>query len=355
MDAENAVDGHGFAEKSSDLPGTEHVAVGDSHASGTVTLADGPSGNVPDLATYSALATTLSRWGRSSITYCFVVRSTVPGLFSVGYGTALSNPDAAAARAHLRAAYALTWALDCFTKPAVPLIDGAVSGAGAGLSVFGTHKVAGRGYRFSMPGPGIGWFPDHGLAHVFARMPDAIGTYLALTGAAIGRADAYRLGLLTQCIDADKYDHIAERLTDADCVDPLLDDLHVDAGEGELEPMRETIARCFSAETVPEITARLRDVTGPHASWAGETAGKLAALDPVAATVTLRLLREARGLDLRQTLMLDYRIASRLLAARANPAQQADTREAAIARFFAPLADAELPLLTRAEMQATGP
>jgi enoyl-CoA hydratase len=355
VDAENAVDGHGFAGKSGDLPGTEHIAIGDSHASGTVTLSDSASGNVPDLATYVALAASLSRWGRSAINYCFVVRSTVPGVFSVGYGTALSNPDPVAARAHMRAAYTLTWALDCFTKPAVPLIDGAVSGAGAGLSVFGTHKVAGRGYRFSMPGPAIGWFPDHGMSHVFSRMPDAIGTYLALTGAAIGRADAYRLGLLTQCIDADKYNHIARCLSDADCVDPLLDDLHIDAGVGELEPRRETIARCFSADTVQEMAARLRAVTGTHAAWAGEVAGKLMELDPVAAAITLRLLREARGLDLRQTLMLDYRIASRLLAARASLAQPADTSDSAIARYFAPLEDAELPLLTRAEMQATGP
>ena len=85
-------------------------------------------------------------------------------------------------------------------KPTVSLIDGVVVGSGVGISLYGTHRVAGERYRFAMPETGIGLFPDVGVAWAFARLPDEIGMYLGLTGRSIGRADAYRLGLATHCI-----------------------------------------------------------------------------------------------------------------------------------------------------------
>ena len=130
-------------------------------------------------------------------------------------------------------------------------------GSGVGISLYGTHRVAGERYRFAMPETGIGLFPDDGVSWAFARMPDAIGMYLALTGRSIGRADAYRLGLATHCIPAARFGEIRAGLADADTVDPLLDDRHEDPGPGELEALRPVIARCFSQGTVEGIVDRL--------------------------------------------------------------------------------------------------
>ena len=139
------------------------------------------------------------------------------------------------ARRALAAEYALNWPLDCFTKPTVSLIDGLVVGSGVGISLYGTHRVAGERYRFAMPETGIGLFPDDGVAYVFAQMPDMIGMYLALTGRAVGSADAYNLGLLTHCIPAGQFGEIRAAIRDADPVDPVLDARHEDPGPGELE------------------------------------------------------------------------------------------------------------------------
>ena len=138
----------------------------------------------------------------------------------------------------LAAEYSLNWLLECFTKPTVSLIDGVVVGSGVGISLYGTHRVAGERYRFAMPETGIGLFPDDGVSWAFARMPDEIGMYLALTGRAIGRADAYRLGLATHCIPAARFGEIAAALAAADTVDDLLDERHDDPGPGELEALR---------------------------------------------------------------------------------------------------------------------
>src|SRR6185312_15309110 len=158
--------------------------------------------------------------------------------------------DAGEARRLLAAEYSLNWLLECFTKPTVSLIDGVVMGSGVGISLYGTHRVATERYRFAMPETAIGLFPDVGACWAFARMPDAIGMYLALTGRAIGRADAYRLGLVTHCISAASFGEIRAALEDADPVDPVLDTRHTDPGPGELDAMRTAIAWCFSAGSV---------------------------------------------------------------------------------------------------------
>ena len=103
---------------------------------------------------------------------------------------ALADRDMEAAEKALADEIALVWRAECFTKPTVALIDGAVIGGGNEISRFGTHRVAGENYRFAMPETGLGLFPNNGLAHTFARMPKDIGMYLALTGDSVGPADA---------------------------------------------------------------------------------------------------------------------------------------------------------------------
>jgi enoyl-CoA hydratase len=201
-------------------------------------------------------------------------------------------------------------------------------------------------------------------------MPDAVGMYLALTGASIGPADAYRLGLATHCIPAAHYGKIRAGLADADPVDPLLDGLHADPGPGTLEALRPVIARCFSADSVPAILARLQAERGPQAGWAEGVQHDLAQRSPLSLAVTHRLVRLARGLDLRATLIHDYRLACRFLeghdfhegvraalvdrdrAPRWRPARLEDVTEAMVEAYFAPLPEGELELPTRAEMQA---
>src|SRR5581483_2519565 len=56
--------------------------------------------------------------------------------------------------------YPLNAAIKNYRKPYVSLIDGIVMGGGVGVSVHGSHRVAGDRYQFAMPEVGIGFFPD---------------------------------------------------------------------------------------------------------------------------------------------------------------------------------------------------
>src|SRR5919198_830529 len=77
--------------------------------------------------------------------------------------------------------YPLNALIKHFPKPYVALIDGIVMGGGVGISVHGSHRVAGDRFQFAMPEVGIGFFPDVGATWFLPRLPGEIGTYCALT------------------------------------------------------------------------------------------------------------------------------------------------------------------------------
>src|SRR2546423_6090771 len=84
-----------------------------------------------------------------------------------------------------------------YPKPYVALIDGIVMGGGVGISVHGSHRVAGDKFAFAMPEVGIGFFPDVGATWFLPRLPGRLGTYCALTGEWLDGADAVVAGIAT--------------------------------------------------------------------------------------------------------------------------------------------------------------
>src|SRR5262249_16510942 len=70
-----------------------------------------------------------------------------------------------------REEYALNSAIKHYPKPYVSLLDGIVMGGGVGVSVHGSHRLAGDKFLFAMPEVGIGFFPDVGATWFLPRMP----------------------------------------------------------------------------------------------------------------------------------------------------------------------------------------
>jgi enoyl-CoA hydratase len=354
-----------------------NILIGADRACGFVMLNRPRALNALTTAMRTAMAHSFPAWARNPEIYAVVVASATDRAFCAGgdvrelveWG---KNRRADAIRS-LAEEYRLDWLLECFTKPTVSLIDGAVMGSGVGISLYGTHRVAAERYRFAMPETAIGLFPDVGACWAFARMPDAIGMYLALTGRPIGRADAYHLGLATHCIPARRFAEIRAALADADTVDPVLDGRHEDPGPGDLEALRPAIARCFSQESVEGIVDRLEAERGDCEGWARGVLDDLAERSPTALKITHRHVQEARELDLREVLIRDFRLACRCLdgvdlyeGVRAalvdrdrrpqwRPATLKDVSDAAIDAYFAGLGEGELALPSRARMQAFGP
>lgn len=323
-----------------------------------------------------AMRDTLSKampgFARDPQVYAVVIRSASDRAFCAGSDVreiiALAKADRAEAARAFAEEYRLNWLLECFSKPTISLIDGMVMGGGVGITGFGTHRVAGANYSWAMPETLIGLFPDVGAVHALSRL-GATGQFLGLTGRSIGRADAYRLGLATHCIDASQFDEIQAELAQANPVDPMLDVRHVDPGRGDLEDHHDVIEQVFSAASVEEILARLDAVQGAQRSWALEVVADLNRRSPTSLKVTHRHIRDARSLDILQTLTTDYRLACRCLegvdfyegaraalidkdkAPRWHPASLGEVGAANVDAYFAPLAAGELNLQTREEMQ----
>jgi enoyl-CoA hydratase len=330
--------------------------------------------NALTTAMRAEIAAAFQGWARNPQVYAAAIVSASDRAFCAGGDVremaAWGKERQLDARRSLAAEYALNWQLDCFIKPTVSLIDGVVMGSGVGITLYGTHRVAGERYRFAMPEVRIGLFPDDGVSWAFARMPSHIGMYLALTGREVGRADAFRLGLVTHCIPAAGFKDILARLGDADPVDPVLDGRHEDPGAGEIEKVEPAIARCFGKDSVEAIVAALQAERGQAEAWAQGVLGDLGRASPTSLKLTHRHVRAVRALDLRATLQQDFRLACRCMqnldfyeGVRASlidrdnaplwqPGRLQDVSEAILKAYFAPLDEDELQLATRREMQA---
>ncbi len=321
----------------------------------------------------ATMAAAMPRIARDPLLYCLVLRSDNPKAFSAGGDVrelvAWGKSDPERGRRAFADEYRLNWTLECFTKPTISLIDGMVMGSGVGVTLFGTHRVAGEGYRFAMPETAIGLFPDVGAAHAFSRMPDGIGLYLGLTGRTIGRADAFHLGLATHCIPAAEHAAIIEALSGAYPVDQVLDARHQDPGPSELLARRDVIRHCFSAGSVIEILTRLDGVGAADAEWAQGVRRELLTRSPTSLALTFRHIRASASLDLDAVLEVDYRLASRCLdghdfaeGVRAalidkdgkpqwQPATLAEVSDSSIAAYFAAMPDGGLALTPRDQIQ----
>lgn len=343
--------------------------------SAAIMMLDRPEAhNALTIAMRAEMTAAVATLSRDPLLYVIIMRSAVPPAFSVGGDvremTGLAARDLAAARQGLADELKLCWLMECLWKPTVSFIDGRVMGTGVGISLYNTHRVAGENYRFSMPETQIGYFPDCGVAHAFARMPHAIGLYLGLTGHELGPADAYALGLVTHCISAAGFGEIEARLADADPIDPLLDDAHLDPGPSPLLANAAAIERVFTAPSLHEIVRRLEASGAPDEEFRAKTVAALRARSPIALAVTDRLIRNARDLDVRGCLIQDYRLAYRFAELadfregvraflidkdgkpRWQPARVEDVTEGQVLSYFAPLGADELALETRGELQA---
>lgn len=319
-------------------------------------------------------STEIPKIARNPDIYVVVLNSASPKAFCVGGDVraliAAAEDDLAEAADILAGEYSLDWLLDCFSKPTVSLIDGLCMGSGAGLSLYNTHRVAGENYKFAMPETAIGLFPDVGVAHVLARLPWPIGLYLGLTGRTIRRADAYWLGLATHCIGAAEFPGIIDKLADAEPIDLVLDGLHTSQETGPVQAEQTRIEDLFGGDTLSQILAALEKAANAGEEFARETLADLRKRSPLALAITDRHIRSARNLDLRETLIQDYRLACRCLkksdfmeGVRAllidkdnrpnwQHARVEDLTDDEISAYFEPFGAGDLVLPTRSEMQS---
>jgi len=259
-----------------------------------------------------------------------------------------------------REEYELNVAIKRYPKPYVSLIDGIVMGGGVGVSLHGSHRVAGDRYLFAMPEVGIGFFPDVGATYALPRLPGRTGTYLALTGERLRGADAVALGLATHVVSSASMSSAQERLAAGESVDIVLSDLSRDLGPAPLQQHRDVIDHCFAGAGVMDILDRLDKAAQTGSEFAEKTAATIRTKSPTSLRIAFEQMRHGASLDFEAAMQTEFRIVSRICeghdfyegvratlidkdgAPRWSPASLSDVEDAAIERHFADLGPLEL-------------
>ena len=152
--------------------------------------------------------------------------------------------------------YVLNTIIKHYPKPYVALIDGIVMGGGVGVSVHGSHRVAGDRFSFAMPEVSIGFFPDVGATWFLPRLPGELGAYCALTGERLNAADGVAATIATHRVASSRFGDLADALCGAVSVDATLAAFAEPAGEGKLALRRGAIDRLFQGDRVETFSPR---------------------------------------------------------------------------------------------------
>ena len=204
----------------------------------------------------------------------------------------LYENETAVAEAFWRDEYRLDARIGRYEKPFVAVMDGITMGGGVGLSGHAAHRVVTERSRVAMPETGIGYLPDVGGTWLLPRAPGELGTYLGLTGAQIGAADAILCGLADTFVPSASLPDLVQALAGGEDVEAALGRLANDPGPAPLAAHRAVIDRCFAFDMVDEIVAAL-DADG--SDFAAETRATLLAKAPSSLVLTLCLLRLGRA------------------------------------------------------------
>ncbi|MBN8963974.1 MAG: enoyl-CoA hydratase/isomerase family protein [Rhizobiales bacterium] len=260
--------------------------------------------------------------------------------------------------AFYREEYVLNTLIKHYPKPYIALIDGLCMGGGVGLSIHGSHRIAGDRFQFAMPEVGIGFFPDVGATWFLPRLPGELGTYCALTGGRLDAADGVAATIATHRVPSDRIGALVDALARPDPVDAILASFAVPTGKAALAEHRDLIDSAFKHDRVEDILNALDAAGGGNsqqAPFAAQVAAAIRAKSPAALKVALAQVRAGAALSFEACMQTEFRIVSRMVhghdfyegvravivdkdnAPRWRPATLAEVADADVARFFAPL------------------
>jgi enoyl-CoA hydratase len=337
---------------------------------GVVTLNRPQALNAVSLAMVRALTRQLAQWENDPAVTRVIVTAKGGRAFSAGgdlralydFGRAGHYDQALD---YFREEYALNACIKRYRKPYVALIDGIVMGGGVGISVHGSHRVAGDRFTFAMPEVSIGFFPDVGGTWFLPRLPGHLGTYCALTGERFNAEDGVGSGVATHRVASARFPDLIDALCGAAPVDALLGAFAQPAGEGMVLSHQATIDRLFSGAAVEDILVALDAEAasdGTHAAFAARTAALMRTKSPTSLKLVREQMRRGATLDFAQCMRTEFRIVSRVVrghdfyegiravlidkdqAPHWLPSTLAEVGAAEVERYFAPLArELDLP------------
>ncbi len=282
---------------------------------GFVTLNRPKALNALNQAMVVALENQLMRWAADPSVAHVVITGAGDKAFCAG-GDIRSIYDARMAgqteglSGFFREEYVLNAQIKSYPKPYVALINGIVMGGGVGVSVHGSHRVGTEKTLFSMPETGIGFFPDVGGSWFLPRMPKQTGMYCALSAGRMKQGDALATGVLTHAVPEALLQDVELALETAEDINTTLAPYLTTPEKGPVAENADLIEAAFSADTVPDILARLE---AADSDFAKKTAKVIRDKSPTSVLLAFEQMKRCAALSFNECMKLEYRIVSRIL------------------------------------------
>ena len=263
------------------------------------------------------LAQQLTIWARQDHIKAVIIRGQGTRAFCAG-GDIRSLYDEELTRSEFFAdEYRLNAAIADYPKPFIAWCNGVTMGGGVGLSIYASHRIATEHYTFAMPETGIGFFPDVGASYFLNRCPGQTGIYLGLTGARLNAQQAANLGLIDSIIPAHAETQVLQVLCQTPLQTPLkpfikqlLNPFTVPIQSTELNLSRRHIDHCFAKTSITRILTALAQQQDPQCDAVIQ---QLQTKSPTSLKVSLALLQGNKGLNLKECLQIEYRLAQHFL------------------------------------------
>lgn len=211
-----------------------------------------------------------------------------------------------------REEYTLNQYIKRYPKPYISLVNGIVMGGGVGLSVHGSHRIAGENYSFAMPETGIGLFPDVGGSFFLSRLKYEAGTYLALTGSRIKAADAIFLKTATNFVKSENFSSIINDLSkgERDPGDILTSYSSSPDEESEFEMISDFSLKNFKGNTIEEIIDNLKN---NNSDFARKILSIIGTKSPTSLKVALRSLQLGRKNSFEDCMKMEFRMVNKVM------------------------------------------
>lgn len=346
---------------------TEFVQTHVSGRTGIITLNRPAALNSLSLEMVRAMTAALHAWRDDASISAVFVHSTSEKAYCAGgdirffhqKGMASATGGAALIEDFFTEEYALNYLIHHYPKPYVALMDGVVMGGGMGIAQAGPQarlRIVTERTKMAMPEVGIGLFPDVGGGHFLSRATGKVGTYLGVTGAIIGAADAIYADLADVFVLSSELPALHALIAEAkgdlrEAVRSFAASFtpQADPSTSSLATSHDAIERHFSAATVLAIMASLASDASEFASKALETMKKKS---PLMMCVTLAQLQRAATMDIADCLRMERTMVRRCFehgeviegvralaidkdhSPRWNPATLDEVSTAMVERFF---------------------
>lgn len=277
--------------------------------------------NALSYSMFQQLNVHLQQWEQDDSIKAVLVRSNIEKAFCAGgdiraiYENKHQSADVLSD--YFRLEYGINRLIAHFSKPYIALTHGITMGGGIGISLHGSHCVAAENLRWAMPETLIGFFPDVGATYYLSRLPNHIGTYLALTGNSVDLQTALQLGFVKYSVAFKDFDALEKKLTetpfDSNDFDAVTKTIHLFSSHVEetqnILPVNE-IAACFCFSTVEEILQALKNL---NSDWSREMTSQLLQRSPTSLKVALQQLRIAKNKSIDEVIAMDLCIAHKML------------------------------------------